>query len=424
MSSRRSIRALISLLALVGLLSFRPVYAQSARRLIEEGIGLDKQGRYADALQKFEQARAKAPELTRILLLLAGEHLKLGSAEQALELLESFQQLQPSPDAEEQELLRDGYSSSAARLEQLAAASPQRPELLLFAGRAAFRTRNIERARTLYQRFMQAVPQPPDALRGLRDRYLREFHLDVVQQLPARLQQQQGEVGLWLLLADSHLSLGQEEAALDALDRYREGTPQRSGAEPAKLAEGYKALVARWASATGVQWLLRGRAQFGLGQLALAGEDYARYRQATPAPESAYVDRQERYERDLQESLTRERAAAERRAAEAQARQAQQQALLAQRAVEERRRAAEQRARASRWMIWTSVASLGVGAGLLALGISGLAYEGRCVNDVKPCDQVYDSGSLGIGATVAGSALLVGGGSLLGIGIYRSRRVP
>lgn len=424
MAFRVLIQALSSLLALFLVLQCQPAHAQNARRLVEEGIQLDEQGRSADALQRFEQARAKAPELTRILLLLARQHLKLGHPESALPLLETFQQQQPSPDVEEQELLRDCYGRSTTSLEQLAAQSPQRPELILLAGRAAFRSRNLDLARTLYQRYTQAVSQPPEALRAQRDVYVRELFEELVRQLPGRIQQQPTEVTLWLLLAESHLALAQDEAALDALDHYREAVPGPGGAEAAKLSDGYRTLLARWANPTDAQMLLRGRAAFGLGQHAQAGEDYARYRQATPSPSAPYAERQTRYERELQDTLAQMKALAAQQEAEAQARQARQQALAAQQAAEARRRAAEQRARASRWMIWTGAAGMVAGAGLLALGITAIAYDGRCINDAMPCDQQYDSLNLGIGTTVAGGALFVGGGSLLGIGLVRSKRAP
>jgi len=421
MRSHPLIRALTSILTLVGVLYCLPAFAQDARRLLEEGRVLDNQGRYADALQKFEQARVKAPEVTRILLLLAGQHLKLGHPEQALAMYEAFQQQETKPDPEEQETLGNGYVSCASLLEQAADRSPQRPELLLLAGRAAFRTHQLERAGALYQRYMQAMPQPAEPQREVRDQYLREFHIEVVRQLPSRIQQQPNQIALWLMLAESHLAVSQEEAALDALDHYRERSPNRSSDESVKLAKGYQELLVRWGSASGSQSLLRGRAHFGLGQLAPAGEDYERYRKTNPDQTPAYVERQGRYERELQEAVTKEKAIAARREAEVQARLAKEQALAEQRAAQERRRSDEQRARASRWMLWTGAAGIGVGAGLLALGITGIAYDGRCINDIRPCDQVYDSFNLGIGMTVAGGALLLGGSTLLGIGAYRSR---
>jgi tetratricopeptide (TPR) repeat protein len=400
----------------------QPVQAQSARKLVEEGIALDKQGRFADALTKFEQAQGKAPELTRILLLVAGEHLKLGNPEQALALFETFQQQQPSPDAEEQELLRDGYRSISVSLEQAVSRSPQRPELLLLAGRAAFRSQRLEQARELFLRYLKAVPEANEATRTVRERYLREFHVAVTQQLPARIGQQPAAVALWRMLAESQLALGQDEAALDSLDRYREGTSSRTPEESAALSQRYQTLVQHWGTASGAATLLRGRAHFGLGKLDAAADDYARYRQGPGDP--SYADRQSRYERELQEVLAQQQAAVAQREAEAQARLAQERAAAAQRAAEERRRAAEQRARASRWMLWTGAAGMVAGAGLLALGITAIAYDGRCINDAMPCDQRYDSLNLGIGTTVAGGALIVGGGSLLGIGLVRSKRAP
>ena len=95
-----------------------PARAQSARQLYLQGIQLDEQKRYTDAIQRFEEARRKAPDLHRILLLLGGVHIKLRNSEQAIDLFDLFQQEERTPDGEEQGLLQSGYIELQAILKE------------------------------------------------------------------------------------------------------------------------------------------------------------------------------------------------------------------------------------------------------------------------------------------------------------------
>lgn len=426
MPFRRYSRLRTSLVVLVGVLYCGASYAQSARQLAEQGISLNNQRRYEDAVRKFEQAHAKAPEVTRILILLGNSHLQLGHLEEAMGWYERFEQAERAPDNDEQALLLDGYEEGARKLEQEFDRTPQRPELLLFAGRARFRLKQMELASSLYQRYLQAAPSPAEPQRQLRDRYLREYHEEALRVLPAQSGRENERPELLLLLADSYLALAQDEAALDALDHYREDKRTKSAEGTSRLASAYQSLLTRWASATGVSVLLRGRAHFGLNLLQPASEDYTRYRAENPAPPAPTIERQTRYESELQASVARAQEEVERRAAEqreAERRQTEETARLArqEQAASQLRAVAAQR-RAQRWMLWTGAAGIGLGVGLISLGIAGFAYDGRCIDATQPCNSVYDSFNVGLGTTIAGSAFLAGGASLLAVGIYKQKK--
>lgn len=410
-----------SLILLVGLVYCGSAWGQTARQLVEQGISLHNQRQYEKAVQTFEDARLKAPELTRILILLASSHLQLGHLEQAMELYERFYLEQPTPDADEQALLRDGYTASALRLEQEAVRPPLHPELLLLAARACFRLKQLERANALFQRYTQAVREPDEAQRQLRDRYLRDYHDVVLRSLPGRIAQEKDRPELHLLMAESALVVGQDEVALDALELYRESPQPKTPEGRERLDVGYHALLTRWQNPAGPTVLLRGRVHFALNQLVAARHHYDRYRTERPDEAGPYALRLARYEADLQDVLARQQAEANARQAQTKARLLQLKEQERAQAATEYRRIADERVRANRWMIWTGVVGMGVGAGLVAFGVAGISYDGRCINDTQPCDRVYDSLKLGIGTTAAGGALLLGGGAMVGLGLYRSR---
>ncbi len=394
-----------------------PAQAQSARQLYLQGIQLDEQKRYADAIQRFEEARRKAPELHRILLLLGGVHIKLRNSEQAIDLFDLFQQEERTPDEEEQGLLQSGYIELQATLKEQQRQTPERTELCLFAARTAHRLKQWTRAWDLFVRHEQIRPNPQEAEAKRRAQYLRDFHEAVVSQIPLTAQRENPE--LLLLIAESHFALQHEEAAIDAIDRLRELRPEATPTP--RLSNLLERLAARLVSESGGAVLLMGRTQFWLARLEPAAALYARYRQENPTPPAPYADRQVKYEADLQATLDRQQREAELRQAQEASQRAAEAVRRAQQEADERRKLAEQRTRANRWLLGSGAAAIVVGGGLLSVGAVAITYDGKCIDDSQPCDRVYDSLNVGIGTLAAGGALILGGCTLVGLGIARAR---
>lgn len=414
-----SLSRLLGLLMLCGVQAsvLSPARAQSARQLYLQGIQFDEQKRYTDAIQRFEEARRKAPDLHRILLLLGGVHIKLRNSEQAIDLFDLFQQEERTPDGEEQGLLQSGYIELQAILKEQQQQNPERTELYLFAARTAYRLKQWRRAWDLFVRHEQIRPNPREAEAKRRAQYLREFHEAVVSQIPSTTQRENPE--LLLLIAESHFALQHEEAAIDAIDLFRELRPEAT--PNPRMTNLLERLAARLVSESGGAVLLMGRTQFWLAHLEQAAALYARYRQESPTPPTAYAERQVKYEADLQATLDRQRREAELRQAQEASLRAAEAVRRAQQEADERRKLTEQRARVNRWLLGSGAASIAVGGGLLSVGAVAVTYDGKCIDDSQPCDRVYDSLNVGIGTLAAGGALILGGCTLIGLGIARAR---
>lgn len=415
-----------SIFALCAMLCCRAALAETPRQLVERGIAFSNQRLHEDAIRTFERVRQRAPELTRVLLLLGTSHLQLGHLDEALRCYESFHRADRATDADAQALLRDGYAALAERLAQQYERTPQRIEALLGAGRAAYRLGQLERAGSLYHRYLQAAASSVlnDREREGRDQYLREYHEEVLRRVPARLESEPDHPELLLLLGESFLALEQNEAALAMLDRYREHSGRRSEEQAYRLSTGYKQLLRRFSRPSGEDVLLRGRAHFGLHQLEAAAAHYSLYRELTPTLLPRLAASLGRYEAELLALKAQE--AAERLRIEAANRvlRLPKQVTSVQLHAAARRPAAAQLARTSRWLLGSGGLAIGLGAGLVGLGITALAYDGRCVNDeLQPCAEIYASRNLGLGTTLAGSLLIIGGATAVGVGAIRSKSI-
>ena len=77
--------------------------------------------------------------------------------------------------------------------------------------------------------------------------------------------------------------------------------------------------------------------------------------------------------------------------------------------------------RRSRWLLWTGLPAAGVGVGLLTFGGIALSQDGRCVDDARPCQQVYDSQVQGLATVIPGAVLLGVGITMIGLDLAGRR---
>jgi tetratricopeptide (TPR) repeat protein len=76
-----------------------------------------------------------------------------------------------------------------------------------------------------------------------------------------------------------------------------------------------------------------------------------------------------------------------------------------------------ERAPRPRWRLALGGVAAGAGLGLLGGGIYALTQDGKCLDEPVPpqqvCNQIYASSGIGLGLSITGAALLVGGAALL-----------
>lgn len=83
----------------------------------------------------------------------------------------------------------------------------------------------------------------------------------------------------------------------------------------------------------------------------------------------------------------------------------------------DQRAAKKERGPRPRWRLALGAVAAGAGLGLIGGGAYALSMDGRCIDEpVLPqqvCNQVYASSGIGLGLSISGAALLIGGAALL-----------
>lgn len=187
MARSRSRNSLLSaLLLLLGLWGRAAVAKpEDAQRAIREGVALHNGRKYTEAIARFQDAYKNDPSLTKTLLLIGAAYLNLGRPQQALEFYERYQRVEKDISAGDRLILLGYYGEEADKLLADYRADPQRPELLLFAGRARFKQGRTEEARSLYRLYQRDRPPGPDPNAALLQGYLQDAGLPL-EEPPAR----------------------------------------------------------------------------------------------------------------------------------------------------------------------------------------------------------------------------------------------
>lgn len=216
MASKRSWIAALLGLYLSGAALASP---RSSSSLLREGVALHNRGHYAQAIQRFEEAYAKDPALTRLLLLIGVSALNLGDGQRAISSFEDYAEKEPALTVEDREVLRGYYDEAARKLQEDYQRERRHPERLLFAGRAAYHLERHEEALILFERCRPALEVEQRGrlrryLEALRDRLLVLYRLDPRRRLTA------------LLLSRTYSALEQPAEAARFRRRYEElGAP-------------------------------------------------------------------------------------------------------------------------------------------------------------------------------------------------------
>ena len=147
---------------------------EAAAQSMQEGAALEQEGRYREALQAYEQARALAPDRVLVYLAMASAHVSLGETDQALVYLETAEGLEPG-NAEVQRTLgrlrcmRGELEPCLEALEKAAEIEPDdrwgRFRLASAYQRSA--TDGCEEALAQYQEALRLDPQFSEAHLGL-----------------------------------------------------------------------------------------------------------------------------------------------------------------------------------------------------------------------------------------------------------------
>lgn len=276
---------------------------RAVSELVAQGDKLMGEGHFEEAIHAYEEARVRDPKLSRVLLFMGICHLQLGHAQQAMLLFDRLQDESGTLlDADAMGKLRRYYGQLADKLAAAHKEDGSKKELLLLAGRARFRAGQLDEAGALYRRYEREVGPDAGPMQKLREDYLREYYEAVVRREKKRLTEEAAGPETYLSIGEAQLGLGDDEAAVDAFDSYREVT---GGGSAARLQAGYRTLAQKLEGRVGPALLVSGRARFGMGDLPAAAGLYARYRSENPRPPLAYRERLARYLREDEEERLR-----------------------------------------------------------------------------------------------------------------------